>query len=148
VLDTTLPQRVPLVGGEVAQLAGQPLVAALAVGQDPGPAELGETDHHDPAVGLVGAAGDVAAGLQAVDLAGHARRLDALEAGQLADGEVAVPEEAAEHGHGRDAEVVGGVALVGQPAAQPHHGHTQLRRQSGVGARNLLHSGHVVSLTH
>ena len=71
-------------------------------------------------VGLVGAALDVAVALQAVDRAGHRRRLDALGAGQVADGLLADPHEEPEHDHLRDAQVVVGVALGDESAAQAH----------------------------
>ena len=72
--------------------------------------------------------------LEAVDGAGHARRLHPLVAGQLADGEVAAAVERAEHGHRAEAQLVVRVPLGGQPAPQPHHGQAELRRQAGVGA--------------
>ena len=78
-----------LVGREVAQPLGEPGVAAVAVGQHGGAARVGELDDDLAAVGLVRAAYDVAALLEAVDRAGHARRLDALGGGELADGQLA-----------------------------------------------------------
>ena len=125
-----LAEHGPLVGGQLAQALGQPGVAAGAVGEHGLAAPVGQRDHHLAAVGVVRAAGDVPALLEAVDGAGHARRLHPLVGGQLADGQLAVAVEAAQHRHRAEAELVVGVALVGEPAAQPHHGDAGARRRA------------------
>ena len=107
-------------GGEAAELLGQPGVAALAVRQHGRAPGVGERDDDLPAVGVVRPAHDVAVGLQAVDRAGHRRRLHALGAGQVADGLVAEAHEQPEDDHLADAQVVVGVALGDQAAAHAH----------------------------
>ena len=121
-----------------------------AVGQRPGrgPGRSGSTTTTRPSVSC-GVARDVAALLEEVDLAGHARRLHPLEGGQLADGQVAVPEQRARAPPSiAMLRSLSGSRSLASRAAQPHHGHAELRRQPGVGAGDLLHGGHVLSLTH
>ena len=108
-----------------------------------------ESDDHDlTAVCLVGSPADEAALIEGVDDAGHARRLDPLVAGQLADGGVAVAEQAAEDGHRAHAQGVVGMSLVAEAPAQSHDAQPQLARQTRIAARGHLHRRHVVSITH
>ena len=134
-------------GGEAAELLGEPGVAAPPVGEDRSAAGVGQRDHDLAAVGLVRAALDVAVGLEAVDRAGHRRRLDALGAGQVADGLVAQADEQPQDDHLADAQVVVGVPL----------GSTRRRRRRMTPARSSEASpasvrrsavGMVVSITH
>ena len=69
-----------------------------------------------------------------------------LGAGQVADGLVADPHEQPQHDHLRDAQVVVGVALGDEAAAQAHHARPELGGEPGVGAK--VGGRHVVSITH
>ena len=134
---------------EVGQPAGEPGVAAPPVGNDRLGAGLGQRDHDLATVGVVGTAYEVTVTLEALDGAGHRRGLHHLEGGQLADGQLAVAVEGAQHRHRTEAQLVVGVALVGESAAQPHDREPELGGQTGIGARSLLDCGdHIVSISH
>ena len=71
-----------------------------------------------------------------------------LEPGEVADGLVAPAEQQPEHGHLAEAQVVVGVPLAGQAAAQAHHSDAELCGEPRVGAGNGCCGRHVVSITH
>ena len=112
-----LPQHGAFFGGELAQPLREPGVATAPVVGEGLLALLGQRDDDLAAVGLVLAADDVAALLEAVDGAGHRRRLHPLERGELADGAVAEAVQQTEDRQLPDREqLVVRVALAAQPA--------------------------------
>ena len=138
-----LPQHGAFFGGELAQPLREPGVAAAPVGGERLLALLGQRDDDLAAVGLVLAADDVAALVEAVDRAGHRRRLHPLERGELADGALAVAEQRTQDRQLPHREqLVVRVALAAQAARQPRHGDAQRGREPAVGAGDLLDGRH------
>ena len=105
---------------------GEPGIATAAVLVEHSPGVVGEADDDLATVGLVRGAGDEAGLLQEVDGARHRRRLDVLDRGQFADGELAVTVERAERRQLGEREITA-AALVAQPAGEAHHADAQRR---------------------
>ena len=125
-------QDVALVGGQVGELDGQPGVAAPAVGQDDRAAAVGERRRRP------GGRRSRADGVrrrpspsQARHGAGHATAAARARARASSPTVmVTLPEQQPEHGHLAEAQVVVGVPLAGQAAAQPHHAQRGARRRA------------------
>ena len=108
---------------------------------------VGQADDDLTAVGVVSATREVAAALQELHGARHARGLDPLERREVADRQVTVAVQAGEHRGLGEAQRLVREPFDDQSAAQPHHRDAELAGEPGVGAGDVLDGRHVVSIT-
>ena len=136
-----LAQQGAFFGGQLAQPLGEPGVATAPVGEQGRPALVGEVDQHLAAVGRVRPAYGVPVVDEAVDRAGHRRRLHPLVGGERTDGALALAEQDAQRAQGPHAQRVVRVALVAQATREPRDGEPELAGEPGVGAGGCLDGG-------
>ena len=119
-------------GVEGAEALGEPGVAAPAVVGEHVAGGVGQLDDDLTTVGVVRPPGHQAGFLEAGDGPRHRRRLDLLDAGQLADRQGAATVERAEHGELVQRAVVA-AAFEAQPAGEAHDADAQRAGERGVG---------------
>jgi len=92
-------RKLPL--GETREQGAERLDTATATLDQRVAATLGRLDPHRPGVVGIGGPGDVPVALEAVDQAGHRRRLDLLQVRELADAQRSGEDEHRERGEAR-----------------------------------------------